>query len=212
MGIPQAAAASPEADTTPPEHGQLGSTTEEQWEPRQVENVAAVMGNTAAMAYLRSRASRFIMGLSPSADVDDLMQETLMRVARSPEFNSEEPGPWLAKVVRRIATDWHKKNAIRFRTVPIFDQHEGESFYRSSTPGPSNIVEGRTIVDMILKGLSVEHQTVLEKYYLHGTSIPEIAKELGERPGTIKSRLFYGKKHAREIAESLGLTKSDVFG
>jgi RNA polymerase sigma-70 factor (ECF subfamily) len=54
-----------------------------------------------------------------------------------------------------------------------------------------------------LQTLSAHHRDALTLFFLQDLSIDEMADVLGVSPGTVKSRLFYGKKALRESLESM---------
>jgi RNA polymerase sigma-70 factor (ECF subfamily) len=53
-----------------------------------------------------------------------------------------------------------------------------------------------------LEALSVHHREALTLFFLQDLSIEEMAGVLGVSEGTVKSRLFYGKRALRELLEA----------
>lgn len=56
-----------------------------------------------------------------------------------------------------------------------------------------------------ISGLPVKHRTVLILYYYNDFDVKEIAEILGSMEGTVKSRLFYGRKLLKEALKAEGL-------
>ena len=64
---------------------------------------------------------------------------------------------------------------------------------RDSAPG----VDERQALAQALAELTPEHRTVIALRYVADLPTDEIAKRLGERPGTVRSRLHYALRELR---------------
>lgn len=124
--------------------------------------------------------------------VDDVML-TVWRQAERFEFRSR-PSTWIfgiayRKALRALRTQRRKKDS-----EPLEVEPEG----RRDTP------EGRTLrrerselLSRALSQLSAEQRAVVELTYFHGFSYPEIAEALDCPVGTVKTRMFYARRHLR---------------
>lgn len=124
-----------------------------------------------------------------TADVDDLAQETFLRVHRAlPRFDGREPGHlrrWIVTIAARVAIDH-----LRLKRLPTesFD----ETVHRLSTAGADELARFRRLghrIEAALAELGAEQRSVLVLRQLHGLEYQEIADALQMDLGTVKSRL-----------------------
>lgn len=59
-----------------------------------------------------------------------------------------------------------------------------------------------------LQDLSPAHREALVETYFKGRTVSEAAEELGLPPGTVRSRVFYALRAARNALEERGVTTS----
>lgn len=123
------------------------------------------------------------------ADVEDLAQETFVRVYRGlPRFEWREPAQlkrWVVTIAARVAIDH-----LRIKRVPIepFD----ETVHRISPHGADELTRFRKLgdrIEAVLAELGDEQRSVLVLRQLHGLDYQEIADALELDLGTVKSRL-----------------------
>lgn len=119
---------------------------------------------------------------------EDMVQEALFRIWRGlPSFR---PGgsfkAWLVRILVNEVKQLYRKR--RVQTAPL-----GEATALSGDPdGPAEAMlreEERHQLRQGLERLQEEHREVLILRYYADLTVPEIAKALGCREGTIKSRL-----------------------
>ncbi|MEM9555611.1 MAG: sigma-70 family RNA polymerase sigma factor [Acidobacteriota bacterium] len=67
--------------------------------------------------------------------------------------------------------------------------------------------ELRLSLDKALNSLSADHRTVLELTYFEEFSCREIADVVGCSVNTVKTRMFYARRHLRRILPRLGWTR-----
>ncbi|MEW1865183.1 sigma-70 family RNA polymerase sigma factor [Streptomyces sp. NPDC088194] len=136
---------------------------------------------------------------------EDVVQETLLRAWKSAaqlDPAARSLRPWLVTVARRIVIDGHRSRQARppetspaaLDLLPARDELE-----RS--------LRLMTISDA-LQDLSPAHREALVETYFKGRTVSEAAEELGLPPGTVRSRVFYALRAARNALEERGVTTS----
>lgn len=63
------------------------------------------------------------------------------------------------------------------------------------------------VVEQALGRLTPEHRAVVDQLYYRGASVREAAKNLGIRPGTVKSRSYYAIRALRAAFEEMGVER-----
>lgn len=133
------------------------------------------------------------------ADVEDLAQETFIRVHRAlPRFEERGPGrleKWIVTIAARVAIDH-----LRRRRAPAesFD----ETVHRLPTAGADELAQFRRLGERVEKALAeigAEQRSVLVLRQLHGLEYQEIADALQLDLGTVKSRLHRARARLQEL-------------
>ncbi len=134
------------------------------------------------------------------ADVEDLAQETFMRVHRGlPRFEWHDAAhtkKWIVTIAARVAIDY-----LRRKRAPTesFD----ETVHRLSPAETDELVRFRRLgerIEAALAELGDEQRSVLVLRQLHGLDYQEIADLLGVDLGTVKSRLFRARAKLQQAA------------
>lgn len=124
------------------------------------------------------------------AEAEDVVQTTFERLMkRQPRFESREhEKAWLIKTAIRICIDEARKNA-RHANVPLNEEiaaaYSEESFELLDT----------------IRQLPEKDRDAVYLYYYEEYTIREIAKLLGEREGTTRSRLSRARQKLKAIME-----------
>lgn len=124
------------------------------------------------------------------AEAEDVVQSTFERLMkRQPRFeNREHEKAWLIKTAIRICIDEARKNA-RHASVPLNEEiaaaYSEESFELLDT----------------IRQLPEKDRDAVYLYYYEEYAVREIAKILGEREGTTRSRLSRARQKLRTIME-----------
>ena len=63
-----------------------------------------------------------------------------------------------------------------------------------------------TIVQKCLTKLSPAHREVIDLVYYHEKSVDEVAQIVGVPAATVKTRMFYARKHLAELLGAFGIT------
>lgn len=119
-------------------------------------------------------------------EAQDAVQDAFVRfLERAPE-NLENPAAWLTRVLvngckSRLRLAWRREGPLP-ETLP--------------TPGP----EEREELEELFS-LPPEDRAVIHLHYYEGYSTDEIAQMLGQRPGTVRSRLSRAREKLRKLLE-----------
>jgi len=131
-----------------------------------------------------------------SADADDLLQETLIRMARElPRLRS--PGAakgWAYRVATNVAIDFlRKKKKVRF-----------EEFDDESTPVDGGELDGLVVDEMnncirgVIDRLPPDYRAAIVLSNLQGLSVAETASIMGTSVGAAKVRIHRAKARLKE--------------
>ncbi len=122
-------------------------------------------------------------------DAEDITQETFLRLVRAaPVFrDGEHCKAWLLRVAANCAGDLHR-SPWRRRSVPL------EEAGQMPAPEPP---EDQGMEAAILT-LPENYRVVVHLYYYEELSTGEIARLLGKREGTIRTRLSRARAMLRE--------------
>ena len=188
----------------------------------------------ARRAEFESTALPFMGGLYNTAlrltrggdDASDLVQETYLRAYRT--FDSFEPGTncrgWLLTILYSVFINHYHKERRQLTTVSI-DELEGElQHYLESGDGAdvaatTQALDGTTGIRMnpevasALQQLPEEFHSAVIFVDVEGLSYDEAALALGCPVGTVRSRLYRGRRllfgSLRRYATTLGFTGGD---
>jgi RNA polymerase sigma-70 factor (ECF subfamily) len=119
--------------------------------------------------------------LRDAAEAEEVVQEVFMQAWRQAgRFDPRRgsPAAWLVTMSRSRALDRVRRRAVRRETSK-------EAPVASSTPGP----EGPMAVRTALTTLSADQRQALEMAFYDGLTHAEIAHQLGQPLGTVKTRI-----------------------
>jgi RNA polymerase sigma-70 factor, ECF subfamily len=154
---------------------------------------------------LRARLQRIVQ--DPIA-VEDLLQEAFFRVwTRADRYKGRGPvAAWLYRIASNLALN-HLRSTRRRRELPLegpaVDDPDEEMatlssrIAESAMPGPEaefEQAELRQEVERLVRELPESKRDVLRLVHGQELSVDEAAAALGVPAGTVKSRLFYGRK------------------
>ena len=140
--------------------------------------------------------------------IQDIMQEALIQIWR--DLHSYRPygsfKGWMLKITLNKARKHYRKK--RVETVPL----ETATEVSGNAERPEEIVEREEQTHRLRQALDLlttDHREVLILRYYNELTVPEIAKVLGCREGTIKSRL--SRAH-RRLKQGLSRFESGTLG
>jgi RNA polymerase sigma factor (sigma-70 family) len=166
-----------------------------------------------ALAELYDRFGRVAYGLAlrilrDETLAQDAVQEAFLGVWRSADrFLAEraKASTWILTLVHRRAVDLVRRE----------DRRRGEPLDSAPEPAAPETTEDeatlgfqRRVVQEALAQLSPEQRQALELGYYGGLTQSELAEQLGQPLGTIKSRMFSGLSRLRDLLAEAGLEQS----
>ncbi len=138
--------------------------------------------------------------------LDDLVQEVFLRVWKSlPKLREAAYfSTWLYRITWNVATDERRK----FARQPIIHSDESTLKYTpASRPDEADLMQlhYQDLVQRGLQTLNLEHRVVMVLHDLEDIPQKEVAQILQLPLGTVKSRLFYARKHIKQYLQSQGV-------
>ncbi len=134
--------------------------------------------------------------LRNSADAEDVAQEALLRAYRRFERLRDRTrfGAWLVRITFRLALDRARSSKRREVRETLWSQ----AAPRPSTEDLAASSEFQGHLERAMDELADKHRIVLLLAAMQGHSLEEVAEMLGLPIGTVKSRLFFARKHLAE--------------
>lgn len=141
-----------------------------------------------------------------ATDAEDVVQEALMRGFRGiKRFRGDCPlRIWLSRIVVRVAINHHRSLARRLKRWVFFADleavHEDGSAQEFDPPDTAGNFDREAMLDIRkhVNRLPDEFRIPLVMLAVDGLTIPEIAAILEIPEGTVKSRIFYGRKRLKD--------------
>lgn len=143
---------------------------------------------------------RTLFWLVPKDAVDDLVQETFIRIwNKHASFRAESsPKTWIYRIAVNIAYDFLRKN--RHVHTAVEDMIEGPSLTSERDVFLQHLIQKG------LEILSPKHRIVFVLFYQQELTLEEISKTLRLPQGTVKSRLFHARSAYLQYLEKNGVT------
>jgi RNA polymerase sigma-70 factor (ECF subfamily) len=142
-------------------------------------------GDEMALPLLMRRYERpvssFLYRHTGGRDVEDLYQETWLRVVRhAPRYDPQRKfSTWLFQIAVNLCRDWHRRNARPGMEIE-------DATVQDLTAGEQRIDAARLLARLP----EPQREVVLLRYY-QDMSEEEVARVLGCPKGTVKSRLHH---------------------
>jgi RNA polymerase sigma-70 factor (ECF subfamily) len=166
----------------------------------------AADGDQSAMADLYGASGAMVLGLAlrilgDRSAAEDVVAEVYAQAWQdAASFDSErgEAVAWLMTITRSRAIDSLRSR----RREPAGETIEAASGVAFEGPGPeetSSEAERRKLVRAALAGLRAEQREAIQLAYFCGLTQAEIASQLGQPLGTIKTRIRLGMIALRDL-------------
>jgi RNA polymerase sigma-70 factor, ECF subfamily len=175
---------------------QPGRIAQGEWEREAAETASrqefeALLAEAAPLAF---RVARGI--LRNSADAEDIAQEALIRAYRRFDRlrDRQRFRGWLVRIAFRLSLDRLRSAKRRETRETLWSQ----TACRASTEDVAASSEFQSHLESALAGLSDKYRLVLLLNAMEGHTLEEVAVLLGVPLGTVKSRLFFARKHLAE--------------
>jgi RNA polymerase sigma-70 factor (ECF subfamily) len=142
---------------------------------------------------------RYYLRQAPRASVDDLFQETWLRLIKgSSSYEPSAPfGAYLFRIAHNVLVDHYRRSG---RTPELTDDTAIDAIDQS--PQPADIYGQAALRESFLAALESLPAAQREAFLLHqegGLTLEEIAQIAGSNRETIKSRLRYAVARLRKI-------------
>ncbi len=134
--------------------------------------------------------SLFLRITRDESTAEDLVQELFMRVwNRSRDFDATKGslGVWILSITRNMAIDHVRSAQARFATRLRPLEHADRVGATAAASGPESAIDQARAVSAAFSNLNFNQKRVLELAYFEGLSQTEIAAQLQEPLGTVKS-------------------------
>jgi RNA polymerase sigma-70 factor (ECF subfamily) len=139
------------------------------------------------------------------ADLDDLVQETFVRMVRGlPSWRADQPfAHWLLRIATNVGRDSFRRQAVRRRwTAPPGDPDESP-VADAIDPAPDPAARlAHEEVKALLAHLSPDERTILTLHHLEGWGLAEIAARCGWTLTATKLRAWRARRHLRSLLEN----------
>lgn len=162
---------------------------------------AAIGELYARFGVLVYQSARHVLGTR--AETEDAVQEVFVRLWKTADrFDPHRAKlvTWVMLITRRHLIDRLRRQSARPDRVPLDEQRSESAAVPNGEGQPSaEVDEGRERLRRQLARLPELQRTVIERAYLQGFSLREIAEQLDAPLGTVKSALSRGLTKLREL-------------
>lgn len=147
--------------------------------------------------------------VASTADVDDVLQETLLRLHKGVGGlrDDERFGPWVYRVARSAVAD-HRRARERH---PLTDRDAPDAPEEGEDAREFTCDIHRYMGDLVAL-LPEPAQTAVRRVELDGASQAEVAREMGVPLSTVKSRVQRGRARLRAMVERICAVTLDARG
>ncbi len=174
----------------------------EDWELMQ----AVSDGDEAAAATLYDRFGGLVFRsarqvLPTRAEAEDAVQEVFVRLWRTAERYDPARAKlvtWVMLITRRHLIDRLRRRRVRPLDLSLEGEPVGREGAASEVPGRLELEERHNLVLARIQELPVLQREVIERAYLQGFTLREVAEQLDAPLGTVKSALSRGLARLRD--------------
>jgi RNA polymerase sigma-70 factor (ECF subfamily) len=171
-----------------------------------LEAVAAADLRAFQQLYDRHASALFALALKilgNRADAEDVLQEAFVQVWKTAgSFHSARGKPisWLILLTRSRAIDRLRSRRTRDRVTETAAHQPADDAPPASQQAVAS--ETQTLVRRAVESLDAEQRRLIELAYFGGLTQSEIAAQLGQPLGTVKTRIRAGMMRLRELLEA----------
>lgn len=174
------------------------------------------LGTAEALEVLYERYSRVVLSfafriLGDRAGAEELLQEVFLRTWRQAANFSQAKGSfvtWLLSITHNMAIDEIRKRNRR----PIRANTDDPMLMLANMRDTDTPVDERAVLSSVrdeistaLGQLPAAQRTAIEMAYFQGLTQREIAEQVGEPLGTIKTRMRLGMRKLRDLLSEHGV-------
>jgi RNA polymerase sigma-70 factor (ECF subfamily) len=137
--------------------------------------------------------------LGPRFDVDDVVQQVFIEVFKSlSRFKGDSSlDTWVYRISLKVCTTQLRKKYRKRQPQIVFDSEQADAEVDVRAANPSLGMEQKELESAIygaLDKLDAEKRMTVVMYEMEGRSLEEIARAAKIPLGTVKSRLFHGRR------------------
>ena len=189
-----------------------GPTPRQALDDTLIEAIAAGDGSAMQVLYARHhvRIYRFALRfVNDQAAAEDVVNEVFLNVwckARSFRRRSQV-ATWLYALARHKAID-----LLRRRSPDVWDVEPCQSIDETADDPDTALVKkqhGSILLDCLSR-LTLAHREIIDLVYYHGKTIEEAAAIIGVPRNTVKTRMFYARKHLVELLAEQGIVTAEA--
>ena len=142
---------------------------------------------------------------APSADLDDVVQETfVVAYRRLSSFGAGRVTTWLYRIVANVVSSRCRRRRVRDALLSLFGLGSADR----AAASPDRAYEAREAQDQVaevLARMAPKKREVFALYELEGLSGEEIAERVGCKVDTVWTRLHYARQDFERIARKRGV-------
>lgn len=171
------------------------------------------MNDPEACSELFARYNRKIFNtayriLGEESSAEDALQETFLNVYRGiSSFRGESKiSTWISRITINVCLGMLRREKIK----PGIELDDESTRGLPADPTPSTdpmaytlLEEKRALVREVFRKMSEKQRIVVRLHDMEGYTIQEISEIIDCPPGTVKSRLFYGRQEFKTILRDL---------
>jgi RNA polymerase sigma-70 factor (ECF subfamily) len=137
--------------------------------------------------------------LGPRFDTDDVIQQVFIELFKSLTYFKGDSSldTWVYRICVKVCTTQLRKKYRKRQPQIVFDSQQSDVETGTKDPGPFQDLEQKELAGEIytaLDRLDAEKRMTVVMYEMEGKSLEEIALIARVPVGTVKSRLFHGRK------------------
>jgi RNA polymerase sigma-70 factor (ECF subfamily) len=171
-----------------------------------------VAGDQEALRQLYTRHSAVLFALalkvlSDRAEAEDVLQEAFVQVWKTASSFDEgrgKPIGWMIMLTRSRAIDRLRSRKTRTRVAESMATDVVQTAEARTPADEASASEAQRTIRAGLKSLPPEQRSAIELTYFGGLTQFEIAQQLGQPLGTVKTRIRNGMMQLRELLGSAG--------
>jgi len=142
------------------------------------------------------------------ADLDDLVQETFLRMVRGlPGWSARQPFiHWLLRIATNTGRDYFRRQSVRRRwTVEPAGPDDRRPEPEAVDPGADPAARAAANeIKSLLAELSPDERTLLTLHHLEGWGLAQIASQFGWTLTATKLRAWRARGHLRSLLQAKG--------
>jgi RNA polymerase sigma-70 factor (ECF subfamily) len=154
------------------------------------------------------RVFRFLLRMVGNRETaEDLVNEVFLEVWRNAgqfEVRSQVT-TWMLGIARHKALSLLRRHSMAGCGDEVLESIEDPSDNPEVTMQKSE--RGALLRDCI-KQLSAAHREIIDLVYYHGRSVNDVAKIVGVPVNTVKTRMFYARKHIADMMAARGIERA----